>query len=111
MTRPILNIADVELHALPTYTAKGPTAERFDLRMGEVAPRIGAQKLGYNLTAIPPGKRAFPFHNHRVGHTFYNGNLYSNHLVYFCVIPYPFSCPARPSRGEDALPLPPASLQ
>lgn len=31
-----------------------------------IAPRIGAQKLGYNLTAVPPGKRAFPFHNHRV---------------------------------------------
>lgn len=66
MTRSILNIADVELHALPAFRAKGPTAGRFDLRMGEIAPRIGAQKLGYNLTAIPPGKRAFPFHNHRV---------------------------------------------
>ena len=34
--------------------------------MGFIAPRLGAQKLGYNLTAVPPGKRAFPFHNHRV---------------------------------------------
>jgi uncharacterized cupin superfamily protein len=35
-------------------------------RMGLIAPRLGAQNLGYNLTAVPPGKRAFPFHNHRV---------------------------------------------
>jgi uncharacterized cupin superfamily protein len=25
---------------------------------------IGAQKLGYNITAVPPGKRAAPFHSH-----------------------------------------------
>jgi uncharacterized cupin superfamily protein len=34
--------------------------------MGAIASRLGAQKLGYNVTAVPPGKRAFPFHNHRV---------------------------------------------
>lgn len=34
--------------------------------MGFIAPLLGAQKLGYNLTVVPPGKRAFPFHNHRV---------------------------------------------
>ena len=34
--------------------------------MGDIAPRIGARKLGYNLTAVPPGKRAFPLHNHRI---------------------------------------------
>jgi len=33
---------------------------------GMVAPRIGAQKLGYNITEVPPGKRAFPFHHHHV---------------------------------------------
>ncbi len=34
--------------------------------MGFVGPLIGAQKLGYNVTVVPPGKRAFPFHNHQV---------------------------------------------
>ena len=34
--------------------------------MGFVAARIGARQLGYNITAVPPGKRAFPFHNHQV---------------------------------------------
>lgn len=67
MTKPILNIADVELLPRPAaFAATGSAAERFDARMGMIAARIGAQKLGYNLTAVPPGKRAFPFHNHRV---------------------------------------------
>ena len=67
MKRPILNIADVELQPRPAaFAASGAAAERYEARMGLIAPLIGAQKLGYNLTAVPPGKRAFPFHNHRV---------------------------------------------
>ena len=34
--------------------------------MAPVGPRIGAQLLGYNITAVAPGKRAFPLHNHHV---------------------------------------------
>jgi len=67
MPHPILNLADVELQPRPAaFAATGPAAERYDARMGLIAPRLGAQKLGYNLTAVPPGKRAFPSHNHRV---------------------------------------------
>lgn len=67
MHRPIINIADVELQPRPAaFAATGAAAQRYDARMGQVAPRLGAQKLGYNITAVPPGKRAFPFHNHRV---------------------------------------------
>lgn len=67
MVKPILNIADVELEPRPAaFAATGPAAERYDARMGFIGPRVGAQKLGYNVTAVPPGKRAFPFHNHRV---------------------------------------------
>jgi uncharacterized cupin superfamily protein len=33
-------------------------------RVSLVGARIGARKLGYNITAVPPGKRAWPFHNH-----------------------------------------------
>ncbi len=40
--------------------------ERFDATIAAVGPRIGARKLGYNLTRVAPGKRAFPFHTHRV---------------------------------------------
>jgi uncharacterized cupin superfamily protein len=67
MAKPIINIADVELEPRPSaFAPTGTAAERFDARMGFIGPRVGAQKLGYNITAVPPGKRAFPFHNHQV---------------------------------------------
>jgi uncharacterized cupin superfamily protein len=59
MDRPILNIAELE------YRRWG-NGERFEARMGAIGGRLGAQKLGYNVTVLPPGKRAFPFHCHRV---------------------------------------------
>jgi uncharacterized cupin superfamily protein len=39
--------------------------DKFGGRMAPVGRAVGAQHLGYNVTAVPPGKRAFPFHNHR----------------------------------------------
>lgn len=67
MTKPIINISEVHLQSRPdSFAPKGSAADRFDARMGFIAPLLGARKLGYNLTAVPPGKRAFPFHNHRV---------------------------------------------
>ncbi|HWX67154.1 MAG TPA: cupin domain-containing protein [Rhodanobacter sp.] len=66
MSGPILNIADVEVCVAPSGPAPtSPTAEPYDLRWGEIASRIGARKLGYNLTVVAPGKRACPFHSHR----------------------------------------------
>ena len=67
MSLRILNVADVELQPRPPqFSATGPAAQRFDARMGQVGTRLGAQKLGYNITAVPPGKAAFPFHCHRI---------------------------------------------
>jgi len=67
MKKPIINLEEVKLRPRPTaMAASGETAERFDAKLGMIAPLIGAQKLGYNITAVPPGKRAFPFHNHHV---------------------------------------------
>jgi uncharacterized cupin superfamily protein len=63
----ILNLDDIELSMRPSmFTAKGEAAQRFDARTGPISMRLGAQKLGYNLTVVPPGKRAFPLHNHHV---------------------------------------------
>ena len=59
MSKHILNIADVEFHPFGH-------GDKFEARIGSISPRLGAQKLGYNLTVLPPGKRAFPFHCHRV---------------------------------------------
>jgi uncharacterized cupin superfamily protein len=46
--------------------APGSTAERFEASFGSIGMMVGSQKLGYNITAVPPGKRAFPFHSHHV---------------------------------------------
>ena len=59
MTRPILNIADLEFR-------ENEHGDTFASRIGFIGLKIGAQKLGYNVTVVPPGKRAFPRHNHRV---------------------------------------------
>jgi uncharacterized cupin superfamily protein len=67
MTHPIINIADVEVQPYPPGMGpSGDTAERFEARIGRFSAQLGAKKLGYNITAVPPGKRAFPLHNHRI---------------------------------------------
>jgi uncharacterized cupin superfamily protein len=68
MARPILNIADVEFRKVG-YGVDFPGAEnapeKFEAKLGDIGRRIGARKLGYNLTVVPPGKRAWPMHAHR----------------------------------------------
>ena len=67
MSKPIINIADVALEPWPAGGAlSGAAAARYEAKMGFIGPRIGAQKLGYNITAVAPGKSAFPLHNHHV---------------------------------------------
>ncbi|HEX5314406.1 MAG TPA: cupin domain-containing protein [Gammaproteobacteria bacterium] len=66
MQSPILNVADLELQsAKPEQMPKGKNAADYDIRWGEIASRIGARRLGYNLTVVAPGKRNCPFHSHR----------------------------------------------
>lgn len=59
MNPPILNIAHLDLQPMGS-------GDHFEARIGRVSARLGAQRLGYNVTVLPPGKRAFPLHNHRV---------------------------------------------
>jgi len=67
MKKPIINLDEVELVPRPpAFAPQGPAAEKYDASMAMISPLVGAQQLGYNITAVPPGKRAFPFHNHRV---------------------------------------------
>jgi uncharacterized cupin superfamily protein len=56
---PVVNIDDLEYKPLSH-------GDKFDARMGDLGTRLGAQKLGYNITIVPPGKRAWPRHNHVV---------------------------------------------
>jgi uncharacterized cupin superfamily protein len=59
MPQHILNIADLELRS-------SSHGEKYASSVGTIGAKIGAKKLGYNLTVLPPGKRAYPAHNHRV---------------------------------------------
>ncbi|MFI5396054.1 MAG: cupin domain-containing protein [Candidatus Binatia bacterium] len=56
---PILNLDDVE------YTNWG-IGGAFETKLGAVANRLGAKKLGYRVVALPPGRKAWPFHLHHV---------------------------------------------
>lgn len=88
MTTPIINIADVELKPRPAaFAPKGEATERFEASFGRIGQRIGAQQLGYNVTAVPPGKRAFPAHSHRVNEEMFfvlhgSGELHIGAQVY-----------------------------
>ena len=59
MSKHILNINDLEF-------MDWGHGEEFAAKFGLISRRIGSKNLGYNLTVVPPGKRAFPFHSHRV---------------------------------------------
>jgi uncharacterized cupin superfamily protein len=57
MQRPIMNLDEVVFDDIEDngyYTSK----------RGQISDHIGARKLGYNLTELPPGKAQCPLHNH-----------------------------------------------
>jgi uncharacterized cupin superfamily protein len=57
MSKPILNLDEVafdDVEENGVYTSK----------RAFIGSRIGARKLGYNLTVLPPGKVQCPFHSH-----------------------------------------------
>ncbi|HEX4481232.1 MAG TPA: cupin domain-containing protein [Rudaea sp.] len=67
MAHRIVNIDALEFVSRPKgYAAPANTKQKFDARVAQVASVIGAKKLGYNVTEIPPGAAAFPFHSHLV---------------------------------------------
>jgi uncharacterized cupin superfamily protein len=58
MSQPFVNLADVDFTDIEEngyYTSK----------RAQFSASIGARKLGYNLTELPPGKSRCPFHSHR----------------------------------------------
>jgi uncharacterized cupin superfamily protein len=63
--KPVINLDEVSIEDRPAiFQPTGGATERFGSRSGAVGARIGARLLGYNITAVAPGKRAFPLHNH-----------------------------------------------
>lgn len=55
----IVNLSDLEF-------SRRSHAESFEAETAPVANRLNAQKLGYRVTRVPPGKRAWPLHAHYV---------------------------------------------
>ena len=46
--------------------AAGSAAERYAVDVAMAGALLGMERLGCNIFVVPPGKRAFPFHNHHV---------------------------------------------
>jgi uncharacterized cupin superfamily protein len=56
--RPIVNLDELD------FSREIKKGTRYGARIAAVAPRVGGKLLGYNVTVVEPGKRAFPFHCH-----------------------------------------------
>ncbi len=57
MPKPLINLDELEFDDIEDngiYTSRRAT----------IGARIGARRLGYNLTVLPPGKTQCPFHSH-----------------------------------------------
>jgi uncharacterized cupin superfamily protein len=59
VTKPIMNLADAVFDDIEENG-------RFTSRRATIGAHIGAKKLGYNLTELPPGKTQCPFHSHHM---------------------------------------------
>ncbi len=57
MSKPLINAADAETHS-------EKHGAHFEYSMTELSHALGAKAIGANLTRVPPGKAAFPFHHH-----------------------------------------------
>jgi uncharacterized cupin superfamily protein len=63
MNTPFLNLD--ALQPVPIKGGGGDVPEGFrGSAIADIGKRIGARQLGCNLTVVPPGKAAFPAHNH-----------------------------------------------
>ncbi|MGH7141398.1 MAG: cupin domain-containing protein [Minisyncoccia bacterium] len=66
MDKSIINISKLEFAGFPGGWPEH-VKEKYEGSTYAFAGRlIGAKKLGYSVIKLPPGKRAFQFHSHRV---------------------------------------------
>ncbi len=65
MPSSILNIDEVVFAPRsPGFSPRKKLADQFEMQTGRIGVLIGARKLGYNVTIVPPGKSAYPYHAH-----------------------------------------------
>lgn len=67
MTSPIVSLAQVNAAPRPQeFRPTDPaTAARFEASTARLGTGLGLTRLGCNVTVVPPGKAAYPFHSHR----------------------------------------------
>lgn len=56
---PVKNVSDLQL-------IDHGHGDGFAAKIGQCAPHIGLEKLGCRFVILPPGKKAWPFHNHHI---------------------------------------------
>jgi len=56
--KPFINLSELEMIS--------NEKDDFQSSYGVISERIGAKRLGYNLTIVAPGKKCCPFHNHHI---------------------------------------------
>ncbi len=66
MPKHIINVDELDYKPSPAPIPDHLKDKYEGATIGFAGTLIGAQKLGYNVTVLPPGKRAFPFHSHQV---------------------------------------------
>src|SRR3990170_6828580 len=54
----------IHLSGVPVDKINAPEGSVFGGKRRRVGAHVGAQKLGYSFFTVPPGKTAFPYHNH-----------------------------------------------
>ena len=54
----------IHLSEVPIEKINAPEGSVFSGSRQRVGAHIGAQKLGYSFFTVPPGRTAFPYHNH-----------------------------------------------
>jgi uncharacterized cupin superfamily protein len=57
VSKPVINVSEAATHT-------GASGKFFAYSMTELAGALGANAIGANITSVPPGKAAFPFHHH-----------------------------------------------
>ena len=64
MSKPIINLDELDFMEF----GKG---DRFHAGRADVSSAIGAERLGYGVIRLKPGKRAWPYHSHYVIEEFF----------------------------------------
>lgn len=66
MNQPVIALDGLALQPRPPEDLPtGAAADKFELRRASLGALMGLTRLGCNVSAVAPGRRAFPFHSHR----------------------------------------------